>query len=164
MTTTASGLSAEHRAQARHRVLAACELLLANKQAVHYSQGSQRWQGIDDHLIASHGHFPDYSDCSSSSTWILWNALWVPFRHHDIVNGTRWHSGYTGTIAQHGKLVRHDENIKIGDLILYGPAPTYEHVAVAIGGGRVFSHGSEGGPYVLPLDYRPDRGPTHRFI
>jgi hypothetical protein len=162
--STVSNLSPQHREIAHHRVLQACELMLAHRAEVHYSQGPHRWQGIDDHLIASHGHFPDYSDCSSSSTWILWNAMWVPYRTRDVVNGTAWHAGYTGTIAKHGKQVRHDENIKIGDLVLYGTAWPFEHVAVSVGGRRVFSHGSEGGPYLLDIDYRSDRAQVRRFI
>src|SRR5436189_6134809 len=162
--STVSGLSVEHRRVARHRVLQACELMLGHPGPIHYSMGGDRWEGIDDHLIASHGKYPHHSDCSSSSTWVLWNAMWVPYHIHDVVNGQRWHAGYTGTIAQHGKLVRHDRNIKIGDLLLYGHAWPYLHVTVALGGGMCFSHGSEGGPYKLPIDYRPDRAMVRRFI
>lgn len=159
-----SGLSAEHAAHARDIVVEYCHALLAHPDQVHYTQGPDRWGGI------AHNHtlkdlLPFYGDCSSTATFVLWRALNdVHKGTRDVVNGERWKAGFTGTIAQHGKRVVHDANIKVGDLILYGPAPTYEHVAVALGGGMVFSHGSEGGPYKLPLDYRPDRGPTRRFI
>jgi cell wall-associated NlpC family hydrolase len=44
---------------------------------------------------------------------------------------------------------------KVGDSVLYGPRPTFEHVATYIGGGLVFSHGSEAGPFKLSAYYRP---------
>lgn len=159
-----SGLSASHRAEARRIVLHGCDIMLSHASLVHYSMGNDRWSAIDQKLLISKGQYVQHGDCSSTATWLLWNALHHRFGVRDVVNATLWRAGYTGTIAQHGKVVRHDYNIKIGDLILYGPAPVYEHVAVAIGGGYVFSHGSEGGPYKLRLDYRGDRGPTHRFI
>jgi len=41
-----------------------------------------------------------------------------------------------------------------------------EHVAMYVGGGKVFSHCGEGGPYILPIDYRPDRrrGNARRYF
>lgn len=159
-----SGLRAPHRAVARHRVLEACGLMLAHKEQVHYSQGPDRWSGITEHLLPSHGQFPAHSDCSSSATWILWNALHVPYGVRDVVNDTRWLSGYTGTIARHGKQVRDLANLAVGDLILYGYRWPYEHVAVYVGGGYVFSHGSEAGPFKLPMRYRADFAQARRFI
>jgi hypothetical protein len=38
------------------------------------------------------------------------------------------------------------------------------HVATYIGGGLVFSHGGEGGPFKLGIDYRPDRCAIRRNI
>lgn len=137
---------------------------MAHPANVHYTQSSARWQGIDKHLLVSKGQCITEGDCSSTATWLLWNALHIAYGVRDVVNGENWKAGYTGTIAQHGKLVQHDSNILIGDLVLYGPAPTFEHVAVAIGGGRVFSHGSEAGPFLLNIDYRSDRAQVRRFI
>jgi hypothetical protein len=108
---------------------------------------------------------PFSGDCSSTATFILFRALRTIQPHmEDIVNGERWKGGNTATIAQHGKVVEHDANIKVLDLILYGSPPSYGHVAVAVGGGFVFSHGSDAGPFKLGMDYRSDRGPTRRFI
>lgn len=162
--SSVSGLSRAHRLEARRIVAHGAGLMLAHPQAVHYSMGSDRWEGIDRRLLIARGQYPKHSDCSSSSTWLLWNALAHTFGVRDVVNGTAWRAGYTGTIAQHGKLVAHDRNLQVGDLLLYGPAPIYEHVAVYMGGGKVFSHGSEPGPYLLDMDYRRDRGPSRRFI
>lgn len=159
-----SGLDAAQRVEARHIIAEGCALLLAHPSAVHYTEGGSRWQGIDHGLRISRGQWMTEGDCSSTATWLLWNALHVRFGLGDIVNGEHWRAGYTGTIAGHGKPVRVDANIQVGDLVLYGPGPSYSHVAVALGGGQVFSHGSEGGPYKLPIAYRSDRGPVHRFI
>jgi len=161
--SSVSGLSEAHRAAARKTVLHGVDLLMAHPAAVHYTQGPLRWQGIDKNLLVAKGQCIRYGDCSSTATWLLWNALSV-YGVHDIVNGQNWRAGFTGTMAQHGKRVVHDANIKVGDLVLYGPAPTFEHVAVAIGGGRVFSHGSEAGPFLLDMDYRRDRGEVRRYI
>lgn len=159
-----SGLSERHAKKARKIVAEYCAALLVHPDDVHYTQGPERWTGIN--LERRLGKMlPFYGDCSSTATFILWRALTdVHKEMTDIVNGEGWKAGFTGTIAAHGKTVIHDSNIQVGDLILYGPAPTYEHVAVALGGGMVFSHGSEAGPYKLGLDYRPDRGVTKRFI
>ena len=44
-----------------------------------------------------------------------------------------------------------------GDLIFYGPSwGSTSHVTINVGGGMCVSHGSEGGPYYTPYDYRTD--------
>lgn len=162
MSATYSGLNRHDRAKARAMVEQACRLMAAHKAAVHYTMGARRWEGIDKGLRAYQGEYPKHSDCSSSSTWILWQ----PYHHFglpDKVNGTAWKSGYTGTLSQHGKRVWGTP--KVGDLVFYGSAWPYEHVAVSMGGRRVFSHGSEGGPYLpLDIDYRSDRRMVRRYI
>jgi hypothetical protein len=162
--STVSGLNDKHRAVARTIVARGADLMLAHKASVHYSQGPRRWDGINRRLLISKGQFPSYSDCSSSSTWLLWNGLHVLFGVRDTVNGADWRYGYTGTILQHGKVVRHESNIKVGDLAVYGHGFPGEHVAVCLGGGYVFSHGSEAGPFKTTLHYRPDLIAVRRFI
>lgn len=162
MSLTYSGLSAKDRRKARRMVVEACHLMLAHKGQVHYTQDFlARWEGIATKLRAWEGQYPRHSDCSSSATWILWQAY-----HHfglkDKINGTGWKSGYTGTLATHGKRVWGPP--KVGDLVLYGYRWPYEHVAVSLGGRRVFSHGSEAGPFELDIDYRSDRAMVRRFI
>lgn len=163
MTDSISGLSEKHRHEARHRTVQAAVLALAHAPQVHYSQGPKRWEGINKHLVATHGAYPSYADCSSFATWCLWNGMFIPFAIHDVVNGARWQAGYTGTMYRHGKMVVHESNIKWGDLALYGAAPGH-HVAVCVGGGEVISHGSEGAPFRLPLHYRSDLHQIRRFI
>lgn len=163
-TASYSGLSRKHRDEAKHIVAVYARLLLTEPGNVHYTQGSDRWSGI---LKRQHQSdiFPFKGDCSSTYTFIDWRALeHVHPGITDIINGAHWLGGYTGTIAAHGKTVHHDENLQIGDALLYGPAPTYEHVTTYLGGGVCFSHGSEGGPYPLDIDYRPDRHLAKRFF
>lgn len=165
MSDAISGLSERHRREARKIIAHGAGLMLDHQAQVHYTQDGRRWQGIDRKLLVAKGQFPSYSDCSSSSTWLLWNGLHVNFGVRDLVNGTNWRAGYTGTILQHGKVVHHEENIKVGDLALYGPHGSVgSHVALCVGGGYVFSHGSEAGPFKTTLHYRPDLMCVRRFI
>jgi hypothetical protein len=123
-------------------------LAVKNKDAIHYTQNSPaRWEGIHNKLIAAKGQFPRYADCSSFVTWCLWQVLGSG---PDIVNGTDWKSGYTGTLAQHGHVVSEAE-AQVDDLVFYGN-PIY-HVAIVIGRQNgvllVASHGEESGPYIV---------------
>lgn len=160
-----SGLSHKHRVEAKHIVAQYAKALLANPTQVHYTQDAVlRWRGINHHQTLKTID-PFYGDCSSTATFMLWRALeHVHPGIHDLVNGAHWLAGYTGTIATHGKRVYHVENYCVGDLILYGPGPTYEHVTVSLGGRKCFSHGGEAGPFVLDIDYRGDRAMTRRTI
>lgn len=165
-----SGLRAKHRAEVRREILRSIRLLVAHPGDVHYTQGSGRWDGIAHKKHPSKGLFPFYGDCSSTDTWLLWLGL-----HHymgekygrpvrDLVNGTNWTGGFTGTMVRHGKPVAHDRNLMVGDQIFYGSGPTYHHVVTSIGGRRAFSHGTDSGPFLVDIDYRLDRGPTRRYI
>lgn len=81
--------------------------------------------------------------------------------------------GYTGTLMSHGRDVTVGE-VESGDLVFYGRTPSHKaspafpagsptHVAVALGGGLVASHGSEGGPYKLRIGYREDLHSVRRY-
>lgn len=162
--SSVSGLSAEHRARARSEIARGCQLLLEHAPDVHYTEGPNRWGAITNHLEIRRGQYLRAGDCSSTATWLLWNALHVPYGVRDVVNGCDWRAGYTGTILQHGKRVIHEGNAQVGDLAIYGNGWPGQHVAVCLGGGWVFSHGSEAGPYKLPLHYRPDLMQIRRCI
>jgi hypothetical protein len=159
-----SGLNALHQRQARSLVRRACARLLENPAQVHYTQGPGRWDGINQRKgITKPGFWPFYGDCSATATWVLWRALYVPFGVRDVVNGENWTGGFTGTMLHHG--VNVDAHVaKAGDLALYGHGWPGEHVAVCLGDGTVMSHGSEGGPYRLPLRYRPDLLEVRRYV
>lgn len=161
-----SGLSRKDQKFARQVVGAACKELLAHPADVHYTQGPNRWDGITHgKTVHGPGLYPYYGDCSSTATWMLWRALHVPFDVPDIVNGANWRAGYTGTLLAHGYQLKHEYNARLGDLALYGrPGSTGSHVAVCLGDGTVFSHGSEGGPYRLPVRYRGDLICIRRYI
>lgn len=129
-------------------ILAAALLAVKEKANIHYTQNSPaRWEGIADRLLASNGQYPKYIDCSSFATWCLGQALWTG---PDILNGTSWRSGYTGTLDKHGRTVS-AAAAQVGDLVFYG-TPVY-HVAIVIGrqNGVLIcaSHGEESGPYVI---------------
>ena len=139
------------------------------KQAplIHYSQQANRWEGINEKYNAFRGQQPSHADCSSYTTWILWAVLvnHYGFRR-DNVNNADWRSGYTGTQVNHGVRVKHKLNWRRGDLIFYGDqgGGVPKHVAMYVGNGMVVSHGSEGGPYYVPWNYRSDWASTRRYI
>lgn len=146
---------------------------LKNASVLHYTEGPRRWQGISEHLLSEHGHFPDYADCSSFASWCLWNGLFVRFNQPDNVNGEGWSAGYTGTQVGHGQPVGNLRQLAWGDLVIYGDSPSNtKHVAVitnigtpsAGGVPHVVSNGSEGGPYWLPYNYRSDIVCIRRYI
>lgn len=99
-------------------------------------------------------------------------TMWCP--HTGLNTWTmRWRgqvmlTGNTGTMAQHGREVLHLRHVLPGDCVLYGPAPTFEHVAIVVavrnGVPMVVSHGSEPGPFLLPYNYRRDVGQFRRYV
>jgi hypothetical protein len=159
-----SGLSARHRAEARRIVLHGCNLLLSHPWDLHYSQGSNRWEGISSQRLIRRGQYPHHGDCSSTNTWLLWNALRVRFGVRDTVNGINWRGGYTGTMLNHGKPVHDLANLKVGDCAIYGWGFPGSHTTLYMGGGMWFSHGSERGPFKVSLYYRPDLMQIRRYI
>jgi cell wall-associated NlpC family hydrolase len=161
MAAHPSGLNKHQRGVAKKLVMQAAWLAYRHRGAVHYTQGGMRWQGIRSHLIARNGHYPNWADCSSYTTWCLWNGL----RHYgvrDVVNGLNWNAGYTGTQLNHG--VRATGRLLQGDLVIYGRSFPGHHVAIYVGNGMVLSHGQEAGPLYLPYRYRSDILSIRRYI
>lgn len=164
-----SGLSPDHRHHARVIIAKDAKNMLANKGKVHYSQGPHRMDGIRLKLTHLNNTFPTEVDCSGSAYWMLWDATARPYGLRDLVCHANWNPNgliFTGSMYKNGKAVVHDANLMIGDLIFYGNqgGGVPEHVAVYMGGGMVFSQGSEAGPFLLPLDYRKDRRMARRYI
>jgi cell wall-associated NlpC family hydrolase len=163
-----SGLTREQRIRARDRTVQAAVLAYHHAPEVHYTQGTERWEGIADDRNARLGEFPTQADCSSFATWCLWNGLHLGFSLGDNVNGEDWAAGYTGTMLSHGKQVRQVSNVQRGDLVLYGTGFPGEHVTVVVamkaGVPMVISHGSEPGPFHLKYNYRPDILQIRRYI
>lgn len=157
-------LNRKQRISARENILEGARLMLNHRSSVHYTQGSFRWEGLNKRLRVVKGQYPHYSDCSSSSTWLLWNALTHALKDlsiPDVVNGQHWNAGYTGTMVVHGQGL--SRPTQPGDCVFYGSGFPYGHVAVYVGGGYVFSHGGEAGPYKLPWNYRTPRK-VRRYI
>lgn len=167
MSERVSGLNDVHAAHARELIAKAAHLMVLHKDAVTYSQESNRMVGIREQLTVIKLQFPRTCDCSSTAKWMLWDAMARPYGVRDLVSHQHWDGGgWTGNMYQNGKRVVHDSNLKIGDLIYYGDqgGGVPKHVAVYLGGGVVFSHGSQGGPYFLGIDYRNDRRMSRRYI
>jgi hypothetical protein len=131
-----------------------------NPNAAYYTQGAQRWQGV----AAIYGKVVPTAviprlrsgDCSAGYTrWVLW-GLQQSLRRvpRDVVNGTYWRAGYTGSISTTCKRVRTPQ---VGDAVLYGRSP-YSHVVgiIDVAGKLAVSHGSNAGPNLVRWDYRGD--------
>lgn len=171
--STYSGLSSSDAAFARRVFSMGVNVCMRHAAQLHYTKDEgPRWEGINKRVIAvKHGRGPrqygkpspliasetgkllQHGDCSSTGTWLLWQALYLPFRLPDRVNGTGWRSGWTGTLRKHGRTVSDIDGLKIGDAVIYGTGDG-DHVAWAVGGGRLFSHGQEAGPYLVDDSYR----------
>jgi len=115
------------------------------RHRIHYTQGPLRMYGVRNKVRPP--RIPFYEDCSSFSTWCYWGS---GLKDPNGLGYNGW--GYTGTLCQNGTVTI---NPKPGDLAFYGVRP-YSHVVVYIGNGRCISHGSEMGPYLLPVRYRSD--------
>lgn len=156
-------LMRDYRASTRARkrqgageAVASAALYAAGHRPRHYTQSGARWQPVD--RVPWRKHMWDYGDCSSFATGCYREA-----RQKDP-NGSgggnyRW--GYTGTLCQNGRAV---SSPAPGDLVFYGSGAPWGHVAVYVGGGRVVSHGHEGGPFLVPMNYRSDRGQIRRYV
>lgn len=154
-----TGLSPEHRVDARDRTVEAALLIIRKRSGIFYSQGAHRWDGISRDMVARKGQYPKLIDCSSAASWCLWNGLYVPFGVRDVVNGTRtWDDGgFTGTMLVHGVKVQDIDHALRGDCIFYGrPGSTGAHVTLHLGGGWVMSMGGNVGPLKLRWNYRKD--------
>lgn len=124
--------------------------------AAYYTQGYARWQGVNavyGKLTARPAKWARLvsGDCSAGATrWHL--AAWqshLGFIPYDFVNGTRWRSGYTGSILANCKKVT--GKIQIGDMPLYGPVYDTHHVEVVIDPAKKLcgNHGSQSGPNIV---------------
>lgn len=148
---------------------------IRQRDSMHYahpgvpSESKLRWDGIKYRVLGPHQ--PLWSDCSSWATWLVWQAR-VRIRGSagaDIMNETNWSWGWTGSLIHHGK--RHTFRTRKFwtpgmTLVFYGK-PSVTHVAIFVGRKNgvemVASHGSEGGPYYAPWNYRDDFHMARRY-
>lgn len=145
-------------------LLGDAEYLIAHRDLVRYSQVRR----MD--IVRQHIHFNPpalrqyiFEDCSSSITGLYWLAG-LPDPNGLGYNGY----GYTGTQSAHGWVVWHLGQplslLRPGDLVFYGGGWPHHHVAMYLGNGRVFSHGTDTGPFNLPVLYRSDAVGAHRYV
>lgn len=120
-----------------------------NRGRVHYAEYRPM-----DYLNALR-HLPIWDDCSEFATKAYKYAS-APDPNGRNFNGL----GYTGDELRHGRKVTIAQ-ARPGDLVHYGPN---KHVAVYIGHNKVISHGSEGGPYLLPYNYRSDFAEIRSYL
>jgi cell wall-associated NlpC family hydrolase len=118
---------------------------VAREPYIHYSQARPM---VD---MAPPPNYPSVMDCSGFATWV-YKSVGAPDPNGYSPEYPGW--GYTGTQIAHGRKVE-PKDLKPGDLVFYGRG-SVTHVAIYIGDGKVASHGSEGGPMVLPMYYRSD--------
>ena len=169
MSGRVSGLTDRQARYARSLLVKSAANMVRNKDRIDYSQAYNRQEALRRKKSITDGEYPLHADCSSTVYWMLWDVLKRPYGVRDVVCKNEWDPDgvcYTGTQYKNGKAVVHDKNLKVGDLIFYGDqgGGIPEHVAMYIGGGKVFSHGSDGGPYIIGLDYRSDRRMSRRYI
>jgi hypothetical protein len=157
------GLDRRQRYAIRGKAMDAAVVAYHHHGVMRYSEGPDRWSGIAGDKRAYRGQYPQAADCSAACSWILWDATRAE-RLGDFVNGVGWSGGFTGTMTSYGQQVRESELLR-ADLVFYGGSlQVPAHVAMYIGNGRVFSHGSPGGPRILPVHYRSDVTQFRRYI
>jgi hypothetical protein len=140
-----TGQTEEGTVSKRQAVVNAALYGAQHEPSIHYTQSSSRMYGVRNRIRPP--AIPRYEDCSSFATWCYWLAGAAD------PNGLGYNGqGYTGTLAAHG---RRASTSRPGDLVFYGGGFPYTHVAIYIGGGKVVSHGSEHGPIVCDMHYRP---------
>lgn len=138
----------------RHRIVAAAYVGYRNKEALHYTQDARRMEGVRGRIRPP--QHPSWEDCSSFATWCYW-AAGAPDPNGRDYDGF----GFTGTQVQHGAATKEP---RPGDLVFYGGGSIPSHVSIYVGNGRVVSHGSEPGPYLLAIDYRGDRSGIRSYL
>lgn len=149
----------------RRRIEAAASWAFA-KCGPNYTQGPRRWDPINSHAGPDTGKAFAYGDCSSVATWMQRYAL--GWDHADIINGTNWQSGYTGTQVVHGRRLPSGVVYEPGDMAFYGTG-TMSHVVVCWKAGsastaRWLSYGSQGAPYDVAVNYRYDLNHVRRYV
>lgn len=134
--------------------VAAMNLVINNRGAIHYTQSSLRMSGVRGRLVPP--GFGRYEDCSSEATWMAYVMDQVARRFGGSFpdpNGLGYNGqGYTGTQTAHGVPVSAFAGPIARTFVFYGwPVG---HVAVKKSMARVMSMGSERGPLDEPVGYR----------
>lgn len=98
---------------------------------------------------------PSWEDCSEFATR-CYKAGGAP-----DPNGLNYSGlGYTGTLSQHGR----SGVPRSAALHFYGGGFPYTHVTIGAGSSNCFSMGSDRGPLLVPVRYRPDYAQTRVYL
>ena len=101
---------------------------------------------------------PAWEDCSSFATWCYW-AAGAPDPNGLDYNGFGLH-GHAGAARQD-----HASSRGPATSSFYGGGVRSRRTSpVYVGNGKVVSHGSEPGPYLLGIDYRSDRSQVASYV
>lgn len=134
----------------------ACNLVIARRSSIHYTQSARRMSGVRGRLLPP--AFGTWEDCSSEATWILYVMHRAAQRFGgrvDDPNGLGYNgAGYTGTQTPHGIPVNAFA-APLLSLVFYASRGRISHVAVKRTLARVMSMGSESGPRDEGVGYRP---------
>lgn len=151
------------RAAIRSKCMDACMVAYHHAGIMRYSEGADRWSGINLRRRAYLNEYPPAADCSACQAWIYWDATRAE-KLHDFVNNTDWQYGNTTSMVRHGENISRHLLLR-ADAVFYGGSGSEPaHVAMYIGNGRVFSQGSPGGPRILAINYRSDINQYRRYI
>jgi cell wall-associated NlpC family hydrolase len=133
--------------------IVAAHVALVGGRTLTYSQSSSR------SYFPAYPRIPPATDCSGMATYILYQAgVGASVGYF----GPGSPVGWTGTLRYQGTPVPRGATLEPGDLIFYGEAPNWSHVAVYIGRGLVVSHGQTGVDEP-PYNYRTV-GEIRRYI
>lgn len=138
----------------RESIAAYCRAAVHNEARIHYSQARPfpfiDWIGAGWHTL----------DCSGFVINCYWNASHDTGIYLRDPSGQKF-SGYGNTWTMHTWLAANGKKVTpqpflVGDIALYDGHTTICSVKGSASSARFASHGSEGGPDVRTLSYRPD--------
>lgn len=130
------------------RGVAAALMCVRHRDVIHYTQGGLRMVGVNRRMYPP--SYPRYGDCSAMATW------WYFVAGAPDPNGLGYNGqGYTGTQSPRGRRIRASAARPMA-LIFYGSGSTIGHVVLVVRTGALaVSHGSESGPNLVSIYYRP---------
>jgi hypothetical protein len=130
----------------QQRGVAAALMCVRHRSVIHYTQGGLRMIGVTRKMYPP--NYPHYMDCSSGVTWWYY-VSGARDPNHLGYSGY----GYTGTQSPHGRATSWHV-APVMATVFYGRP--IGHVAMVVKRGRlVVSHGSEPGPLLVGVAYRP---------
>jgi peptidoglycan hydrolase-like protein with peptidoglycan-binding domain len=127
------------------------------RNRVNYTQTARRMTIVRERIRKLPFGGTIWEDCSSFATGVYFEAG-APDPNGRHYNETGW----TGTLRRQGKLAVGPP--KPADLNFYGVRPDFSHVTIAAGAKTGVSHGSNPGPYLVAIHYRPDFVETRDYF